>query len=404
MSLIPIEELELRWASCRALLRKHLPSAGGLLIFSRLNVYYFTGSFGSGVFWLPVEGKPVYLSRRGIKRAEIESPLTAIAPMRSYADIAAILSSCGSPLSEDVAVEKNGLSWALSESLLRNLKGRNFLSADAIIGICRGTKTRWEIAKLREAGIRHDKCLTELLPALISRSMTELEIGRILSDALFSQGHQGIIRMEKFGEEAFMGHVAIGDSGIYPSVFNGALGLRGMHPAVPYLGSSEMRWGNGEPLVIDCGFNLDGYMTDITRMYWPGPIDTVPSDIRKAFDFCRAVQAWLVERLRPGAIPGELWKHCSEWAESEGWGDGFMGLEGNKVFFIGHGIGLAVDEYPVLAKGFDEPLEEGMVIALEPKIGITDVGMIGLENTFEVTKDGGLSLTGTHDEIIPVLR
>ena len=71
-----------------------------------------------------------------------------------------------------------------------------------------------------------------------------------------------------------------------------------------------------------------------------------------------------------------------------------MGLPENKVGFVGHGIGLAVDEYPVLAKGFDQPLEEGMVMAVEPKVGLQGLGMVGIENTFEVTKGGGKSLTG----------
>jgi Xaa-Pro aminopeptidase len=79
-----------------------------------------------------------------------------------------------------------------------------------------------------------------------------------------------------------------------------------------------------------------------------------------------------------------------------------MALGGNKVGFVGHGIGLALDETPVIAKGFDAPLEEGMVIALEPKLGIPGFGMVGLENTFEVTASGGRSLTGDATAILCV--
>ena len=79
-----------------------------------------------------------------------------------------------------------------------------------------------------------------------------------------------------------------------------------------------------------------------------------------------------------------------------------MGLGRNKVSFVGHGIGLAIDEYPALTKGFDRLLEEGMVLAVEPKMGIPGVGMVGVENTFEVTAKGGKSLTGEKYEIICV--
>jgi Xaa-Pro dipeptidase len=73
-----------------------------------------------------------------------------------------------------------------------------------------------------------------------------------------------------------------------------------------------------------------------------------------------------------------------------------MGLGSGQVRFIGHSIGLAVDETPVIAARFDDPLLPGMVMALEPKIGIPGIGMVGTENTFEVTGSGGKSLTGDN--------
>ena len=81
---------------------------------------------------------------------------------------------------------------------------------------------------------------------------------------------------------------------------------------------------------------------------------------------------------------------------------GFMGFGQNTVKFLGHGIGLWIDESPVIAKGFDEPLEEGMVFAVEPKKGIPNVGLVGIENTFIVTHQGGRYLTGTHRGLIPI--
>ncbi|MGC8767948.1 M24 family metallopeptidase [Calditerrivibrio sp.] len=61
-----------------------------------------------------------------------------------------------------------------------------------------------------------------------------------------------------------------------------------------------------------------------------------------------------------------------------------------------------IDEYPVIAKGFDDPLEENMVMAIEPKKGIENVGMVGIENTFLVTAKGGISITGNDYDIINV--
>ena len=118
---IPAHELSLRWDRCKKLLHQFIPQAQGLLVFSRLNIYYFSGSFANGVFWLPFSGEPVLFCRRGEERAKIESPLTHIYPFRSYGDIETILNDLGFSFPKLVAAEMNGLSWALSNSLTKYL-------------------------------------------------------------------------------------------------------------------------------------------------------------------------------------------------------------------------------------------------------------------------------------------
>jgi len=208
--------------------------------------------------------------------------------------------------------------------------------------------------------------------------------------------------MENYGEEVFLGHISVGDSANYPSVFNGPVGLRGIHPATPYMGSAMVKWTTGKPLIIDNGFTLEGYMTDKTQVYWLGNKRHIPEEALAAHDFCMDLQAGIAELLKPGTAPSEIWNHCCGEVANSVWREGFMGYGKNKVYFVGHGIGLAIDEYPVLASGFDLPLEEGMTIAIEPKIGIPGFGMVGVENTFEVTTEGGKSLTGENFDILAI--
>lgn len=399
---VPAQELASRWDRCKKLLQQFSPQAQGILVFSRLNIYYLSGSFANGVLWLPVSGEPILLCRRGDERARIESPIQHIYSFRSYGDVKSILHDLGFSLPELVAVEMNGLSWALSNSLIKHLPGHQFIPADRVLGMSRAHKSPWELNIVREAGAKHARCLTELLPPFLREGITEFEICHKISELFFSEGHLGILRMENYGEEAFLGFVSIGDSANYPSVFNGPVGLRGVHPAIPHMGSAEVKWTTGKPLIIDNGFTLAGYMTDKTQVYWLGDKKDVPEKALKAHEFCIDLQEKITEFLRPGILPSEIWKYCLDKVEHSAWRDGFMGLGKNKVFFIGHGIGLAVDEYPALAHGFDLPLEEGMTLAIEPKIGIPDFGMVGVENTFEVTTDGGKCLTGENFDIITV--
>lgn len=396
----PKQEYVNRWQRCRTLLQTYAPESEGIFVFSRLNIYYFSGSFVNGILWLPIEGNPILLCKRGIERAKIESPITDIFSYNSYRDIEKIFATLEKALPQTPAVEMNGLSWTLSKSLEKYLPVQKFIPGDKCISMTRAKKSPWELEILRSAGAKHDTCLTKLLPPLLHEGMSELDIAHVISDIFFSEGHQGIIRFENYGEEAFLGHIAIGDSANYPSVFNGPVGLRGVHPATPYMGSETIIWSPGKPLIIDNGFTLAGYMTDKTMVYWLGAPESIPAHIQSAHNFCLDLQQEIAAQLKPGAVPSNIWQQCLGRVKDTEWSQGFMALGGNKVHFAGHGIGLAVDEYPVIADGFDLPLEEGMILAVEPKIGLPAVGMVGIENTFEVTHQGGKCLTGEDYRII----
>ncbi len=398
----PVNELQFRWQRYRNFLSKYIPEADGAFIFSRLNIFYFCGTFANGVFWLPLEGEPILFCRRGAERAKIETPIKNIVDFNSYGDIQKYLHDVAGILPSMIATEMNGLSWSLSNSLRKHVSQVDFVPGDKLIAMTRARKSEWELQILRKAGAKHNKCLTQLLPARLHEGMTEFEIAHEISSIFFAEGHHGILRMESFGEEAFMGHIAAGDSANYPSVFNGPVGLKGVHPAVPHMGSDTIRWLSGNPLTIDIGFTLCGYQTDKTQVYWPGSKSTIPMPLQSAHDFCIEMQSMVAEQLCPGSIPSDLWRQCADIAAQSAWQNGFMGLGKNKVNFVGHGIGLAIDEFPVITSGFDVPLEEGMVLAIEPKIGIPGVGMVGTENTFEVTPQGGQSLTGKDYAIISI--
>jgi Xaa-Pro aminopeptidase len=105
--------------------------------------------------------------------------------------------------------------------------------------------------------------------------------------------------------------------------------------------------------------------------------------------------------LKPGAIPSEIYQTVLQGLEPD-FQRNFMSFGNRCARFLGHGIGLVVDEVPVIAEGFDEPLVEGMVFAVEPKKGIPNFGMVGIENTFIVSPQGGRSVTGESPGLVHV--
>jgi len=399
---VPAEELLRRQDVVRTHLQSVAPGAGGILVFSRLNIYYLTGTFGQGVLWLPLSGEPVLMIRKGVNRARLEAGVRHIAPYKSYSEIPGICADAGSPLTPTLAAVMSGLTWQLGVMLAAKLKNHTILPGDHAVALARMVKSEFELSIMRRCGAAHHKCLHDVIPTMIHPGMTEREIAHKAWESFFAEGHMGILRMQAHGEEAFLGHVSAGDSGNYPSGFNGPLGLRGEHPASAVMGSAHKVWQPGEPLMLDIGFQLEGYQTDKTQAYFAGPDSAIPDEVRRAHDFCIEMQAWMCEHGKPGATPAELYEHCLSEAEKRGFSEGFMGLDENKVPFVGHGIGLTVDEYPPLASGFDQPLVKGMVLALEPKQSLRGVAMVGVENTFEVTETGLRSISGDSFEMVPV--
>ena len=208
--------------------------------------------------------------------------------------------------------------------------------------------------------------------------------------------YTGITRFSVAGMELFMGVVSSGESGNCPTASVGPGGSLGLSAAFPFVGGKKKLTRN-EPIFIDTGFGYQGYFTDKTRIF---SIGSLPSEALKAHEICLQIQEAVRRRLVPGAIPSQIYKDITQSLIKErNFGRHFMGFGSNHVPFLGHGIGLAIDEFPVIAAKVQEPLEANMVIALEPKKGLEGIGLVGIENTFLVTEEGGEKLTPGSDDV-----
>jgi Xaa-Pro aminopeptidase len=104
-------------------------------------------------------------------------------------------------------------------------------------------------------------------------------------------------------------------------------------------------------------------------------------ELQRAYGAACAISDEVAAGLRPGAVPSQLWERARARAEEAGLGDGFMGPPGDQARFVGHGVGLELDELPVLAPGARMTLEVGQVIAVEPKFVLPGIGGVGIEKT-----------------------
>ena len=390
--LVPPEEIYARISR----LQRKIADAGmdGAVIPDGISMYYFSGTIQNGFLFVPNEGEPVFFIWRSLERARMETPLKELVPFKSMKELPAWLSDSGH------AVRRLGVDEAtLAVSMFTRLSGvfpaTAFEDIGPVLSSLRSIKSEYEIGLIREAGKRHE-VIYDRIPAMMHEGMTEWELGSAIHGLMLKLGYTGLGRLSAVNSEFFVGVISFGESGNYPSASVGPDGLVGLSPAFPFLGGAR-RLQKGEIAFIDTGFAYQGYFTDKTRIFCLGRPPQAASDAHK---ICMEIQEAVRRRLKPGRIPSEIFNEVYETeVVSRKFEEHFMGFGSNQVLFLGHGIGLVIDEFPVIARRVDSPLHENMVIALEPKKGLPGIGLVGIENTFLVTEQGGEKLTSGSDDI-----
>jgi len=391
----PASELELRMKSFLRIMDQQHPDWGMAFIFSKINLLYFTGSMPEGMLIIERGNEAILWARRSYDRTLGESNFPVIKPMSSYRDAAQNYTR----IPGEVYLETEFVPLAMFQRLQKHFPFTAFHSLDFQIAQTRSVKSLWELHFMERAGAIHQRVSEELVPELLREGMTEADLAAELYQVMVKEGHQGIARFAMFDTEMIVAQLGFGESSLHPTNFDGPGGNRGLTAAVPTLGSRDRKLRKGDLVFVDMGLGVNGYHSDKTMTYMFG--QSLPDDVKAIHQQCVHIQYRVAEMLVPGNIPEVIYETIMN-GLSANFQKNFMGYGKRQVKFLGHGIGLTVDEYPVLAKGFKEPLKENMVFAVEPKKGIEGIGMVGIENTFVVTPEGGRCITGSNPGLILV--
>lgn len=396
MRLVSASELENRLKNFRERMNQLNDGWNVAFIVNKLNIFYFTGTSQNGLLVIPKDGEAIFFVRRSFARAEIESNFPKIMKMNSFRDIPPVVGNLG----ESVHLEKEFLPLAYVERLNKYFDFKQIKSCDLAISATRAVKSEYELEIMKRAGALHNETLTEFVPQIVKEGMSEKELASEILKYMLDRGHHGVSRIAMFNTELYMGQVCFGDNGVFYNTFDGPGGIMGLSPAVPLFGNDDRKLKKGEIFYIDIGCGMEGYHTDKTQVYSFGDM---PDGVLKYHDKCVDIINRTAELMKPGMIPSKIYEEIVAELD-EDFLESFMGMGDERVKFLGHGVGLVIDEYPVFAKGFDLPLEENMVMAVEPKRGIKGVGLTGIEDTYVVTPSGGVSITGTNQNIIQIPR
>jgi len=190
-----------------------------------------------------------------------------------------------------------------------------------------------------------------------------------------------------------------GDVALYPTNFNGCVGGEGPYPASPSTGGWEVL-APRTTVMFDIVTSYNGYQADTTRSFYLG--DSIPAEVAAAHDYCVDVLREIEQRMKPGSVCSEIYRDVRSLVEQRGEPEGFMGFGDNRIKFFGHGVGLDLDEMPVIADRIHVTLEPGMILAVEPKAFLPGHGPVGVENTYVITGDGCESFCPLELSLKPV--
>lgn len=365
------------------------------LVTQGADLFYLTGTVQIGYLAVDGDGQSCYFVKRSLERAGQEARVKT-RPMPALADLPSELRGEGFASPATVGLELDVIPAQLAERLARLFPGARVVDVGQSLREQRAVKEPGEIAAMRRASEVWARGIAAAQTGLAA-GMDEWTLMALVEGAMRRAGHQGFIPTRALNFHLHYGHTLSGPHGGVASPFNGATGGPGIHPAVAQ-GSAHRTIRAGEPVLLDYVGACDGYLFDGTRTLW---LERLPDALSRAQDVALSIYAQLLQAGRAGVSPASLWRLGRERAERAGLLEHFQGHGADRVPFLGHGVGIELDEWPVLAERFDAPLVEGMTLAVEPKFVFPGLGAVGVESTCRVGPHGLEPLTSVPPSLQP---
>ncbi len=380
-------ELELKWRRIQQAMRQE--EADGCLLTMNMNLYYVSGQVFNGYFYLPAEGRPYWF----VKRLTIPET-NQVHVIRKPEQIPDFFRDLNLAMPRKLLLEADELSYNEYIRLQHVFRAEATGNASALIRHIRMIKTPWEIEQMRISARKHEAVYREI-PACYRPGMRDIELQIEIEKRMRVHGSLGYFRAFGSNMDIFMGSLLAGENAGEPSPFDFALGGTGMHASGP-LGANGTLLREGTTVMADMSGNYTAYQTDMTRVF---SIGKLPDRAYRVHRVALEIQARMERTAKPGVPCAQLYRDALAMAGQEGLEDCFMGTR-FQAKFVGHGVGLEINELPVLTTRSKDILQPGMTFAFEPKFVLAGIGAVGIENTFLVTDSGVEKMTLLDENII----
>jgi len=363
------------------------------LLLHHRDILYYAGTVRPAAL-LVSPGGAVLFVRRGLTYARQEATVARVEPMKGFSSVAEVVDELGST-GGVMGAELDLVSAQLYRRLAEVFPAWSLADVTPLVLAQRMVKDEDEIAAARRAAAVADAG-HEAARQTIAPGVSELALAAEVEAALRRAGHEGFQPLRHPGARGAGVLLASGENltirGGHGLVITGA----GLGPAMPY-GPSRRTMEAGDLVVVDIGSTYAGYTGDESRTFVVGP---ATAEQQALFEVVRATEEAVFEALRPGDPVADLYP-LAEAVVARGdpphFAPGSLTLPG----FVGHGIGLELDEPPVLWSRAEVRLQAGMVLAIEIEVSAPAQGMmVKLEDTVVVRQGGCEVLTHTPRELI----
>lgn len=383
---IPSPEILLRIQN----LRKTLQGAelDGALLLSPQECYYYSGLGIDGAVLVPAEGEPVHLIKRNVEFGRAHS---AISRIQEFGKQSRLFETLGIKSGARIAIETDLLPFSFVEFLQSKAKNVQLVDGSQFFRHLRAVKSDFEVGLIARAAGTIDR-MFEFCEEIAGPAMTEIELSSRLDSWLLKNGHDGFITTHAFNSAMLHYSYVISSAGATMNTYFTPVSGTGLSFKYPY-GPSRTKVGKDSPFLVDACGNCQGYVSDTTRTFVCGRFDRQTRDDLGALGQVRAL---IGSELRPGLDLGQLYGRVAELTRELGINEYFMGAGPDKVAFLGHGVGLELDDLPVFHASGPELLA-GNVLACEPKLIIPGKRVLGTEDTYAITQSGCRRLSAARD-------
>lgn len=363
--------------------------ADGCIISTSVNQYYLTGFIFDGYLYIHSEKASVLFVKRpaGVSATHVEY-------IRKPEQIPDLLQKYAIDKPRTLLIESDSMPYSAALRLKAAFGDVELKNASSLMRQIRSIKSEYELNQMRACAKIQSQIYAQI-PSLYRHGMTDTEFQAEVEYLMRRNGSLGIFRA--FGEkmDIFMGSVLAGDNAQETSPFDFSMGGKGLSPYLP-IGACGVKLQEGMTIMFDMAGNYTPYQSDMTRTF---AIGSVPDLACQAHGVSVELNKWVENNAKPGMLCCDIYNHSLETAHKNGLEMYFMGTS-QQAKFVGHGLGLEINEPPVFTPRSNEVLEAGAAFAFEPKFILPGIGAVGVENTFIVTENSVEKITQCDEKLI----